>query len=163
LNYEELFMSRLPDGATGKPSREGITLFDGVITAFEGKIYNPPALQIAQWEGLQMKWDYEEPDQVLALHLRYGPTVSDPVLRIPLTEDEVKLIQGYREKGGWGYYELRAEKDDDRAAVHVSFMNASNDPVSLLWIVDRNHRTRLRDAMDDFVGVDDPIFGDEST
>jgi hypothetical protein len=107
-----------------------------------------------------MKWDYEEPHQVLALHLSYGPTVSDPVLRIPLTEDEVKLIQGYREKGGWGYYELRAEEDDDRAAVHVSFMNASNDPVSLLWIVDREHRTRLRKALGEYVEDGESVFGD---
>jgi hypothetical protein len=142
------------------PSREGITLFDGVITAFAGKIINPPALQIAQLEGLQMKWDYEEADKVLALHLRFGRSVSDPVLRIPLTEDEVKIIQGYREKGGWGYYELNENEDDDRAAVHVSFMNASNTPVSLLWIVDRNHRTRLRDAINDFAGEGDSLFGD---
>ncbi|MEA2562929.1 MAG: hypothetical protein QOH06_4433 [Acidobacteriota bacterium] len=143
-----------------KLSREGITLFDGVIAAFAGKIINPPALQIAQMEGLVMKWDYEEPDKVLALHLRIGGTVSDPILRIPLTEDEVELIEGYREKGGWGYYELKAEEDDDRAAVHVSFMNASNTPVSLLWIVDRNHRTRLRDAMDDFAGEGESLFDD---
>jgi len=143
-----------------KLSREGITLFDGVITAFDGKIISPPALQVAQWEGLQMKWDYEEADKVLALHLRFGHSVSDPVLRIPLTEDEVKVIQDYREKGGWGYYELNEEEGDDRAAVHVSFMNASDTPVSLLWIVDGNHRTKLRDAMDHFAGEGESLFGD---
>jgi hypothetical protein len=154
-------MSRLPNEESGKPSREGITLFDGVISAFQGKISNPPALQIAQWEGLQMKWDYDEAEKVLALHLRsLSGSVSDPVLRIPFTEDEVKIIHGYVEKGGWGYYEMREREDDDRAAVHVSFMNASDAPVSLLFIVDRNHRTRLRDAMNRFVGVHDPIFED---
>jgi len=154
-------MSRLQDEASGKPSREGITLFDGVITAFEGKIHNPPALQIAQFEGLRMKWDYDESEKVLSLHLRMGEYVSAPALRIPFTEDEVKLIHNHREKGGWGYYELREREGDDRAAVHVSFKNASNDPVSLLFIVDGNHRTRLREAIDDFAGEGDPMFEED--
>lgn len=138
-------------------SRTGITLFDGAISEFDGKVINPGALQIAQLEGLRLKWDYEEPDRVLSLHLRLGSAVSDPVLRIPLSEDEAKLLEGHLEKGGWGYYEL---VDDDRAAVHVSFMNADDKPVSLLWIVSNEHRMSIRDAMDRFVGIHDPIFGE---
>jgi hypothetical protein len=154
-------MSRLEDEASGKPSREGITLFDGAIRALEGKTHNPPALQIAQFEGLQMKWDYDESEKVLSLHLRMGGSVSAPVLQIPFTEDEVKLIHNCREKGGWGYYELREREGDDRAAAHVSFKNASNDPVSLLFIVDGNHRTRIREAIEDFAGEGDSMFEDD--
>ena len=154
-------MSRLEDETSGKPSREGITLFDGVIRTLEGKTYNSPALQVAQWEGLQMKWDYDESEKVLSLHLRMGEYVSAPALRIPFTEDEVKIIHNHREKGGWGYYELRERDCDDRAAVHVSFKNASNDPVSLLFIVDRNHRTKIREAIDNFAGEGDPMFEED--
>lgn len=155
-------MSRLQNEASETPSREGFALFDGAITAFAGKTHNAPALQVAQWEGLQMKWDYDESARVLSLHLRslFG-SVSAPVLRIPFTEHEAKLIHDYEEKGGWGYYELRERENDDRAAVHVSFMNASNDPVSLLFIVDRSHRTRLRRAINRFVGEADPVFAEE--
>lgn len=141
--------------ADSRPSRDGISLYPGVIMELQGKTINPGVIQIAMWEGLQLKWSYE-PEDVIALHLltRAGNRVT--VLRIPLTDNEIEIMRGLREKGGWGYYELAVEENDDRAAAHVSFIAANGKPTSLLFILDRNHRTTLRDAFHDVLG--EPIF-----
>lgn len=41
-----------------------------------------------------------------------------------------------------------------------SFIAANNNRVSLLWIIDKKRRATARKAMDRFVGLGDPIFGD---
>ena len=121
----------------------------------QGKTINPGAIQIAMWEGLQLQWSYE-PGDVVELHLLTRADNSETALRIPLTENEIEIMRGLREKGGWGYYELAVENDDDRAAAHVSFISASGKPTSLLFIVDRQHRTTLRKVFNRF--LDEPIF-----
>lgn len=141
--------------ADARPSRDGISLYPGVIRELQGKTINPGAIQVAMWEGLQLQWSYE-PGDVVALHLLTRADNRETALRIPLTDNEIEIMRGLREKGGWGYYELAVEKDDDRAAAHVSFIAANGKPTSLLFILDRQHRTTLRKAFDDF--LDEPIF-----
>lgn len=154
-------MIRLLKGAgLRKPSRAGITRFEGSLDELDGKVARPAGLLIAQYEGLALMWDLEPAGDVLALHLEMGDDVSDPVLRIPLTEDEAKGLHGLVEKGGWGFYDMK--EDEDRAAVHVSFMNAGNEPDGFLWLLDGKRRKAIRKAMDRFVGAGDPIFGDGS-
>jgi hypothetical protein len=145
--------------ARSRPSRDGITLFEGDVAEFDGKVLQPGALTIAEWEGLELHWDLQ-PGDVLVLILTYGSSVSDPILRLPLTEHEAQLIRGHREKLRWGYYDLKVEENDDRAAVNVSFITASDEPKSMLWIIDRKRRAAVRRAMNRFVGMRDPIFAD---
>jgi len=139
-------------------SRDGIELFQGETAEFDGKVNVPGTLEIAQYEGLGLFWDYD-PGGIFSLHLTWGSKTSEPVLRIPLTKDEMKIVHGYREKGGWGYYDLMVEKDDDRALIQVSFISAKNGPTSLLWFVDRQRRDAIRRGIDRFRA--DPLFGDD--
>jgi hypothetical protein len=141
-------------------SRDGITLFEGNVEEFDGKVIRPGGLEIAQYEGLVLRWDYKGSEKEVILQAKYGTEVSDPILRIPLTEHEVQLIHNHREKGGWGYYELRVDENDDRAAVNVSFVNADNVPISLLWIIDKQRRAAVRKALNSLFDDDDPIFDD---
>ncbi len=137
--------SRKDDKMSRKPSRAGITLFEGDAGEFDGKDIGPVSLLVAQWEGLQLLWDYERPGDELVLHATRGRGSGHARLS---------------RKGGWGYYDMNVEENDDRAAVNVSFMNAKNEPVSLLWILDKKRRTAIRKAIDRYVGVEDPVFGD---
>jgi len=143
-----------------KPSRDGITLFEGDAGEFDGKVTTPPGLRIAQWEGLVLCWDYKQPEKEVILQGKYGTEVSDPVLRIPLTEHEAKIIHNHREKGGWGFYDLHVEENDDRAAVNVSLVTADKERISLLWILDKKRRAAVREALNGFPDEDDPIFDD---
>jgi len=138
-----------------RPSRDGITLHPGVITDFEGYTYNAPAVQVAMWEGLRLLWSYE-PGDVINLHLSLRDGYEKTALRIPLTEEEALIMGGMIEKGGWGYYELITHEDDDRGAVHVSFIAADGEPTSLLWILDRERRAIVRKALNRF--LDEPVF-----
>ncbi len=103
----------------------------------------PGGLVIAQYEGLILLWSYQ-PGDVLALHMTYQEhSPGEPLISIPLLEDEIQLLKGHVEKGGWGYYELHVEPDDERAGVNVSFKNARSEPVSVLWILDKHRRKEL--------------------
>ena len=151
-------MSRtLTDQASSKPSREGIALFEGDVRELDGKAESPGSLLIAQWEGLKLFWDYE-PSGVVLLRLSYGSQISDPILCIPLSESELQIVRDHIEKGGWGYYDLKVEENDARAAVNVSLVTAENKPVSLLWIIDSERRAAVRRAINQFLGEDDPVF-----
>jgi hypothetical protein len=143
-----------------KPSRDGITLFEGNVGEFDGKVTVPPGLKVAQWEGLVLCWDYKRSEKEVVLQGERGTRVSDPVLQIPLTEHEVQIIHNHREKGGWGLYDLHVEENDDRAAVNVSLVTADKNPISLLWIIDKKRRSAVRKALNRCVDVDDPIFDD---
>lgn len=127
-------------------SRTGISLFEGDVRELDGKVRIPGALMVAQWEGLELTWDYERDGDVLVLYLSHLSEII-PALRIPLTQEEIQILDGHREKGGWGYYELRVEENDDRAATNVSFHTAKDKPMSLLWILDRKRRDAVRKAL----------------
>ncbi len=141
-----------------RPSRDGITLFEGDVSEFDGKVTLPGALEIAQYEGLVLCWDYKESEKEVVLQGERGTEVS--VLRIPLTEHEVQIIHNHQEKGGWGFYDLHVEENDDRAAVNVSFITADKEPTSLLWIIDKKRREAVREALNSLYDEDDPIFDD---
>ena len=141
-----------------RPSRDGITLFEGDVSEFDGKVTLPGALEIAQYEGLVLRWDYKESEKEVVLQGERGTEVS--VLRIPLTEHEVQIIHNHQEKGGWGFYDLHVEENDDRAAVNVSFITADKEPTSLLWIIDKKRRAAVREALNSLYDEDDPIFDD---
>jgi hypothetical protein len=143
-----------------KPSRKGISLFEGDIRELDGKVEWPGALTIAEYTGLELWWEYQQTEGLIRLFLQDGKQVSSPILRIPLTEVEAKQIDGYQELGGWGYYDMRVEENDDRAAIQISFKNAQNESTSLLWILNKRRRALVRRAVDCFVGLRDPIFGD---
>jgi hypothetical protein len=126
-----------------KPSRDGITRFTGNVRDFDGKVTQPAGLEIAQYEGLLLLWSYL-PGDVLALYMTYRANEpGKPLISIPLLEDEIRLLEGHVEKGGWGYYELLLEPDDERAGVNVSFKNARSEPVSVLWILDKDRRAEV--------------------
>lgn len=141
-----------------RPSRDGITLFEGDVSEFDGKVTAPGALQIAQYEGLVLRWDYKGPEKEVVLQGERRTRVL--VLRIPLTEHEVQIIHNHREKGGWGFYDLHVEENDDRAAVNVSLITADKEPTSLLWIIDNKRRSSVREALNSLFDEDDPIFDD---
>jgi hypothetical protein len=140
-----------------KARRTGIQRFEGNVRDFDRKVKIPGALMIAQWEGLQMFWDYESLEHTLVLFVTYGSGRST-VLRIPLKGDEIALLRGHRERGGWGYYELHVEEGDERAAVNVSFITAKGEPLSILWIIDKKRRDAARRAINRFVG--EKLFSD---
>jgi hypothetical protein len=126
-----------------RPSRDGITRFTGDVQDLDGKVMKPGGLEIAQYEGLILLWTYQ-PGDVLALHMTYHEhSPGEPLISIPLLEDEIQLLKGHVEKGGWGYYELHVEPDDERAGVNVSFKDARSEPVSVLWILDKHRREEL--------------------
>lgn len=133
-----------------RASSDGISRFHGDPSEFDGKVITPGGLQIAQYEGLKMFWEYEPSADFLTLHLVRGNQTSDPILQIPLSEDEIQILSDCQEEGGWGYYELRVEDNDDRAAVNISLITAKKGPVSLLWIVDKSRRAALRRAFNRF-------------
>lgn len=74
------------------------------------------------------------------------------------TKDEIAIMGGHREKGGWGYYELHVEEADDRAAVNVSFIAACEERMSILWIIDGQRRVAVRKAFNRF--LDEDLFDD---
>jgi len=141
-----------------EPSRDGITFFEGDASEFDGKVTTPPGLWIAQYEGLVLSWDYKPSEKEVVLQGEYCTEVS--VLRIPLTEHEVQIIHNHQERGGWGFYDLHVDENDDRAAVNVSFITANKEPISLLWILDKNRRAAVRKALESLFDEDDPIFDD---
>jgi hypothetical protein len=154
-------MNRTPTGrAALKPSRKGITLFEGDLCEFDDKVEGPGALQVAQYLGLELCWEHEQNGNLLVLFMKDRGETSSPILRIPLTENEAHLIHGCREKGCWWYYDLQVEETDDRAGVTVSFLDEKDETTTLLWILDRRRRALFRRAVDCFVGLRDPIFGD---
>ncbi|HEY7214009.1 MAG TPA: hypothetical protein VIC28_05225 [Thermoanaerobaculia bacterium] len=151
-------MSHSRTKTSGTPSRDGITLFEGDVSEFDGKVTVPGGLEIAQYEGLVLCWDYNRSEKEVVLQAERRTRV--PILRIPLTEQEVQIIHNHQEKGGWGFYDLHVEENDDRAAVNVSFITADQEPTSLLWIIDKNRRTAVREALNRLYDKDDPVFDD---
>lgn len=132
-------------------SLDGISRFTGKSSELDGKVVIPGGLQVAQWEGLGMFWDYEEAGNILSLVLIRGDQQSDPVLQIPLAEEEIQLFRDCQEEGGWGYYELKVDANDARAAVNVSLITTKRGPVSLLWFLDRQRRAAVKRAINRFV------------
>ena len=137
-----------------KPSRDGITLYEGSLKEFSGKTTNPPALQIAKLEGLALLWDYEPAERILVLNVTQWGDDPIPAIQIPLTEAEAAIIHNYHERGGWGYYDLHVEENDDRAALQVSFINESQVPTNLLWIINKKRRTQVRKALNSGLDYD---------
>jgi hypothetical protein len=140
----------------GKLSRDGITRFEGHVREFDGKVTKPGGLEIAMYEGLMLLWSYW-PEGTLDLFMTYDGEPTEPVLSIPLAADEIRLLDRCVEKGGWGYYELHVEPNDDRAAVNMSFMVAKKKPVSMLWILDRERREELKRGVGRFLS--ERMFG----
>src|SRR5262245_48766522 len=115
-------MSHSRTKTSAKPSRDGITLFEGDVSEFGGKVTVPGGLEIAQYEGLVLCWDYEETEKenCPSREVRPGGQRS----RFADSFDRARGTNHPQPsgKGGWGFYDLHVEENDDRAAVNVSFI-----------------------------------------
>lgn len=139
-----------------KRSRAGISLFEGSITELQGKAMKPPALQVAQYEGLRLLWDYEPAEKTVVLYVTQRDRT--PALHIPLTEAEASRLHNHHEKGGWGYYDLKIEENDDRAVLQVSFINESQVPTGFIWIIGKARRTKVRKALNRYLDYDSRLL-----
>jgi hypothetical protein len=131
-------------------SSDGITRFYGESSELDGKVLGPGALQIAQWEGLELSWSCDPFEDILSLHLIKGERESAPLLKIPLSSGEAQSLRDCLEEGGWGYYELKVLETDDRGAVNVSFRTAEQEITCMTWFLDKKRRAALTRAINRF-------------
>ncbi|MGO9782572.1 MAG: toll/interleukin-1 receptor domain-containing protein [Streptosporangiaceae bacterium] len=156
-NYDTA-LNRLLAALGVRPSRRGIKLYEDDPSSLNVEM--PGEITISCWEGLEMLWEFDRLAESIDLRLTKDGAESEwPLLQIPLTKKQSSKVQGMRQNGGWGYYDLIDPVGPYRALINVAFLTSECEPLTFRWLIDGRRRRAIRVSWDIFVGEDDPTFG----
>ena len=155
----------------GLSSRQrGIQLFQGNVDDLvvfpeivqTGSIINMFTLTWLAQMLAGTSWKYDLMSESLTLHLEAPNSSSPPLLKIILTQDELRFMRSVTETLNWSYYDLIRPINGYTSVIQI-FCRTSHPtmPGGLLWLIDTERRTELRQACDKFAATTTgkPLFG----